>query len=83
MEQFINRSTLIMALQDLRITADCAEKIEKLIYNLPTVERSKIANKCGMCKRFERYSATRGFCNKHRDYRDSGDYCNDWEVSIE
>lgn len=76
---FVNKEDLIMGLQDLRITNDCAEKVEKLIYSLPTVQIKDINTKCGTCGYFERYNEIRGYCQKKKIYCGKGNYCEAWE----
>lgn len=63
---FVSREDLICGLQDLMINNDCAEKVEKLIYSLPTVEIDKISTKCGTCDNFERYNNIRGYCKEKK-----------------
>lgn len=76
---FISREDLIFKLQDLRINNDCVEKVEKLIYSLPTVEINKVSTKCGTCGNFERYNNIRGYCKEKKAYFGKNEYCDSWK----
>lgn len=78
MKCFIDKEDLIHGLQNIKIDADCASKVMEMIYNLPIVQ-----GQCGICKRFERYNFTRGFCNKHKYYTDYTEFCSEWESGAE